>query len=657
MDMQGRPGIVRPVFETPATSRVTNRVLPWLARWLVAWALMGSWAGSAMAQVDWDAEISIDLKRASLRETLASFAKIGGGELWMEPSVSGEVTLKTDGSSAFEILDRICKHHDLRCFWGGRPARLVVEASEGFQGFATSISLSLRLADLQQTVEVMSTITDGKVRIEGELMGKVSVEILSAPWPVALGHICEDAGCEVDWSKEPFVVSPRARSNGADGPELVGDPVDRKGRIGRIDARVDALVGSAPSAAWGPLRLEVEGAAPEGALKESDSGSAKGRTTWGEHFSRLCEAHDCRWQLRFGQPSTLLLTWLDPRVKGRVKLGTETRWDTPRAWPARTLASRLARELGVELVASEGLGLDGEVNVRQPELRWIELADSLCRVLRCRWRVEGGKLLLSPTEAPLSLMPTVSAPAVETRLSVTGSDGVGLEQTATFDWKRPVNRWPLSSGPASEKSRVVGALVAVWIPFSPEVQWVLPVWLPCTGMPEILPSSPVGVGSTEAEISVQLGLALGSESLGDDSASAAEMQWPACLAPQSSDPLLSVALAEHQDGKRVRESRFTLDAMPGSYLMIAPPGASDGSATAVIFLGSDSAGRVLAAVVRAASVDDPAKQDPKDRLDRSGPVPPPTVELLTLDQVEQRSLVRGQRAYRLSLIPGKPPSG
>ena len=621
METRGRPAISRLVGGQSA------------ARWLWVWAaLLGAWAEPALAQVDWDAEISIDLQRASLRETLASFARIGGGELRMEPSVSGQVTLKTDGAPAFEILDQICKHHDLQCFWGGRPARLVVERSEGFEGLATSISLALRRADLQQTVQVMSTITNGRVRIEGELTGEVSVEILSAPWPVALAHICEDTGCSVDWSAEPYVVSPRSgrskKGDGSTGLDLDGD---------RIDRRAEALVRSAPSAAWGPLRLEVEGSPPAATAEEIDSGIA----TWGEHFSRFCERRDCRWQLRYGQPSALLLTWLDPRVKGRVKLAAEARWNQPRLWSAPTLAARLAEELGVELVALEGLKLDGEVKVRQPELRWIELADTLCGVLRCRWRVEGERLWLSPTEAPLSLMPTVSAPAVETRLAVAGSDGVGLERTATFDWKRPVYRLPLRSEADPERKPSSGTLVVTWLPFSSELQWVVPFWLPCTGVPEVLPTS--RVGSTRAEISVSL----------DFDVQRAEADGPVCLDPSSSDARLSVALAERQRGAWVRESRFTLEAIPGSYLMIAPPGALEGPATAVIFLGSDAAGRVLVALVSPRPDPDPGgpAEDVALRSDGSRVDPSPTVEVLALDGTESRSLFHGDRAYRLSLIP------
>ncbi len=614
MSMPGKVRIAGRFGNTPATYGC------------LAWALLASWAGSAVAQVDWDAEISIDLQRASLRETLAGFAKIGGGELWMEPSVRGEVTLKTDGATTFEILDQICKHHDLQCYWGGRPARLMVDASEGFKGLATSISLALRQADLQQTVQAMSTITEGRVRIEGELEGKVSVEILSAPWPVALTHICQDSGCEVDWSAEPYVVSPR---------KPAGDRIDHRADQdvdrGVVDTSVASLVASAPSAAWGPLQLEVEGAEPS-ILRAEPGLDAE---TWGEAFSRLCERHDCRWQLRYGPPSTLLLTWLDPKVKTKVRLGSETRWEQPRLWSAKELAVRLAQEADMELKVSEAIELRGEVKVRQPEMSWIELADQLCGAVRCRWRAQAAELWLSPTEAPLSLMPTVSVPAVETLLKVTGSGGTGLERTATFDWKRPVYRLSVGSTSKSPEKQSAGALVVTWLPFSSELQWVLPFWLPHGGTPGALSST--RVGSTRTEIPVSLNLELG--------------QHPgrAEKIPESSGTRLSVALAERQNGNWVRESRFTLDAMPGSYLMIAPPGAYDGSATAVIFLGSDPTGRVWVALAEPTEPTEPTGTSQADPLLR--------VELLTLDRIETRSLVYGDRAYRLSLIPTDPPPG
>ncbi len=612
------------------------------------------WAVPATAQVDWDAKISIDLKRASLRETLASFAQIGGGDLVIEPSVGGQVTLRTDGATTFEILDQICKHHHLQCYWGGRPERLTVRESQGFEGLATSISLSLRQAELQQTVEVMSTITDGRVKIQGELAGKVSVEILSAPWPVALTHICEDAGCQVDWTRRPYLVSASpsgAKTGSPSGAKTQGGRSSAVAQPGDLEARVDRLVESAPTAAWGPLRLEVEGTASVDSPSVREAGSTEGQsaagdaTTWGESLSRLCDLWSCRWQLRYDRPSTLLLTWLDPRVDRRVKLSTEARWDQPRSWSAADLASRLAREIGADVTLADGVELAGELKIRQPELSWVELADSLCGALHCRWRVDGARLLLSPSEAPLSLMPTVSAQALAVELRVRGTDHEILHDEVVLDWQNSVYRRSLVSRSKIEgQSAISGRLVVVWLPFSSEAQWVVPIWLPCGGgMPEVSP--PVSVSSARADVNVELGFVLRGK--GEDAKPGFELldqgSLDGCLgAESSSGARLSVSLAERQAGRWVRESRFTLDGLPGSYLMVAPPGAVGGSSVAVIFLGEDFSGRTLAALVKPTLASEDSAQ--------------PTVELLELDRIDSRPLAHSDRSYRLSLIPSTAPA-
>ena len=171
----------------------------------------------ARPQVDWDQPLNLSLAKADLGEVLKSFAKIAGGTLVADLPLDGEVTVELVRTPVAAALGQICHDHDLRCEWHEKSARLsVVPATEGgFRGLSTRrISIELRGASLQQTLDAMGAITEGAVRVEGEFEGSVTLDVDNVAWQQALEMLCADSGCAVDWAAEPVRVTPRG--DGAD---------------------------------------------------------------------------------------------------------------------------------------------------------------------------------------------------------------------------------------------------------------------------------------------------------------------------------------------------------------------------------------------------------------------------------------------------------
>jgi type II secretory pathway component GspD/PulD (secretin) len=72
---------------------------------------------------DLDEPIDIQLKDASLRETLASFATIAGTKVVIDPALEGVVTIHLQNTPVRAALDAICRMEG--CRWE------LVEAAEG----------------------------------------------------------------------------------------------------------------------------------------------------------------------------------------------------------------------------------------------------------------------------------------------------------------------------------------------------------------------------------------------------------------------------------------------------------------------------------------------------------------------------------------------
>ena len=87
---------------------------------------------TAIAQLDPDEPIDIELKQASLVETLQSFASINGSQLDIDPAIDGSVTIALKRTPWREVLDRICTDHQLECeLQGGEPPVMRVRRIEG----------------------------------------------------------------------------------------------------------------------------------------------------------------------------------------------------------------------------------------------------------------------------------------------------------------------------------------------------------------------------------------------------------------------------------------------------------------------------------------------------------------------------------------------
>ncbi|MEM9554567.1 MAG: hypothetical protein AAGC60_09925 [Acidobacteriota bacterium] len=232
---------------------------PWIVRYIVLFVSSAlAYVASAEPQVDWEQEISLSLRDADLIEVMSSFSAIAGGELVADEELEGAVTIELVAVPFARSIDRVCVAQGLACYWvDGSPPTLEVKSPDvGFVGFADSLQLSLRDADLVDVLESMRAITQDALALETGLAGSISVELRKVPWPVALEEICRLGGCRVDWGSRPIRVAP------ATVPRRRGEP--GSATMDAADAKDSPLLVVTPLAAARrasiDLRIRVDGA-------------------------------------------------------------------------------------------------------------------------------------------------------------------------------------------------------------------------------------------------------------------------------------------------------------------------------------------------------------------------------------------------------------
>ena len=181
----------------------THRLNPFLFI-VVCAVLWGTSLPLAQASQLDNEPIAMSLKDASLVAVLESFATILGGESAIDPAVTGSVTIELDNVPWRKALGDICQQHSINCeiLPGAKPVLRVrpLDLMEGFAleaGLPEAIDLSLKKADLKETMRSFGLIAGRTVEVDEGVEGSVTLSLYGAPWSVVLEEVCDLEGCAV----------------------------------------------------------------------------------------------------------------------------------------------------------------------------------------------------------------------------------------------------------------------------------------------------------------------------------------------------------------------------------------------------------------------------------------------------------------------------
>ncbi len=536
------------------------------------------------AQIDPDELIDLDLKSAPLAQTLQSFAQISGSQLdfdatGSDPAVNGTVTAAFKATPWRQVLGSICLDHALNCeILSGEPPVLRVRSTASATGaaaqpgYAEGIDMSLKKADLRETLQVFGVIAGREVIVDEGVTGTVTIELKAAPWTVVLEEICNLSGCRVEWSETVLRIYPTA-----------DDAATRRASTSFSQTSLaDVFETLAALPIFGPLGQ------PEVTLDETVKGSLTLELTdasWLDALNAICQQAGCRWQLTYGAPSRIAVRPIDPGPDQQVTLPTE-----PMTFGDAAAILARAQELAIDL--QPGLDPSAEVRFKTTEAPWHEAAGNLCKQAGCRWAIHQGQLTFRPRYKTLTRRPP--AGAEDRRVAVrffapTASEPVTA--VAHFNWTSPIHTFK----PAGD-DRWLARLS--WIPFGPELHLLVPAILHCGEKgqtAELLESMQLPLGEPETrqwrgailELATPVGdaLATGGTSGGED------------CAPDSG----RIHVTLKRDGSDgLGSSELDLPTKVGTYLVITPPGNTRRPApiAALLALGRDDSGRGRVALVR-----------------------------------------------------------
>lgn len=299
-------------------------------------------------QIDDDEAINLDLVEAPLTQTLESFAKISGSELDAESGLAGLVTLKMTAPWT-EVLDRVCRDHRLYCeILAGKPQVLRVRPANTLPaGYQQAINMSLKSADLRETLQSFAMISGYSMDLPEALSGSVTVNVEGFPWPVLLGELSRLNGYRLVWGEKSV--------------DFVELTAEEKKALELINM-------SLKSAPVEPL-VKTFGEIPqffgfENVETEFDE-ALEGRTVtvelhqvdYMQTLDILCGQLGCDWGLRYGDPVVL---WIQSSADAAVSAAAEVSAPVDRI-PAIRHAGAEPKELGFRFVPLAAPAIEGNV--------------------------------------------------------------------------------------------------------------------------------------------------------------------------------------------------------------------------------------------------------------------------------------------------------
>lgn len=191
-----------------------------LLRHLLALVLLASAAaGPLHAQPELDERISLELKEADIQPVLESFGSILEREVEVDPAIDGTISIELHNVRVETALDAVCE--SVGCLWKMDARRLRMTPDPDHEppkprpqpqptpaGLDEPIDISLKDADVRETLTAFGRLSGLPVVIDDDVQGKATVELHDVPARQALDVLCQVQGCvwEVVDSAEGSVI-------------------------------------------------------------------------------------------------------------------------------------------------------------------------------------------------------------------------------------------------------------------------------------------------------------------------------------------------------------------------------------------------------------------------------------------------------------------
>lgn len=403
-------------------------------------------------QIEEDEHINLELEEAKLEVTLQTFAALNSAELRLADGIEGSVTMNVTDTPWGEVLDAVCKQHDLACDLLQRPEGqspvLAVDlaVNSGLPaGFGETLDISLKDADLKQIIPLFEQVNGGlKVTHPEDLSGTVTLNLRRTPAPVVLTQMLRMNGYEPIWGEGTVEIVPMEDFetyliNMSLKDASLRELLTTFGTLLTGDIYGDVVVDIAPGVA-GDVTVE---------LKAVDHMTA---------FNLICGEVGCHWELSYGEPSVL-----------KVQAATSDK----AAMAAGHRPGSRPTEIGFQFNPLSGGGVDGVARLawgtpvqvfdapggEQVATTWLSFGPDLTAVVPTIRQCDQSDVLLDPIVLPFE----------EKRFSLTSGELV-FRQEAVKDLA-PSGLGPKTARPACESSEdnAKNGIVAVRIQAKDEV--------------------------------------------------------------------------------------------------------------------------------------------------------------------------------------------
>lgn len=541
--------------------------------------------GSA-TQLEDDAPIDMELRQAPLVEVLRSFAQISGSELVLDGSIAGSVTIDLEQVAWRQALGTICEQHELSCelLQGARPVLRVRPATgDGARppGLGELVDMSLKSADLRETLSTFGLILGREVILDPEVNGQVTIHLAGVPLPVLMEEICALSGCRIEWGETIRVLPVTEETRGAGHGDLVLAGAS-------LDEALATALALPVFGRFGPPALDTEptagGIDTEPAAGGSDTLDLDLRDApWPQILNAICDPLGYHWTMRYGTPSRLEVRSADPRLTREVVLeGGETTLESA--------AAELAAIHGLEARLAADLDPRAPIRLSTGPMPWRKAMYVVCRSIACSWTIEDRELVLASRVEPLASHPISETSGVDLAVRFSTAGVAGVDGTARFTWTTPLYN-------LAARGDDPWQLRLAWIPFRPDLHVVLPILTRCAGETirdlEVLSPARLPLAGPWSERRNGMSLELAPAADGGDSS---PTQPSAACLRRATDELEAVFWPAAAAGETER-TRAVLANRPGAYLLVTPPGIGPVPLAAIVALGGHGEGRQRVALV------------------------------------------------------------